>query len=138
MKALFIDNFNAFTYNLVDEFERKGFEVMVYRNDIDIKIIDGTVKKFKPDIIVVSGTGALKDAGNSVEVIRNYYEKIPILGVNLGHHCIIKAFEGSIGKAPESGWNSQKISHDDKTIFRKIENPFRAGRYNALVAVEVP
>lgn len=139
MKILFIDSSGSFTYNLIEEFEKKDCEVLVYRSDIDIKIIDGFVKKFKPNLIVISGTGALRNSGNSVDVIMNYYEKIPVFGVGLGHLCIIGAFEGRVDKAPVVAYgDSSKIKHDEKTIFKNLENPFYAGRYYSLAAVEVP
>jgi len=68
MKALFIDNFD-FTYSLADEFEKKGCEVLVYRNDADLRVIDAAIKKFKPSLIVVSGSGSIKNSGNSSEII---------------------------------------------------------------------
>jgi anthranilate synthase/aminodeoxychorismate synthase-like glutamine amidotransferase len=140
MKVLFIDNLDLFTYNLVDEFEKKDCEVLVYRNDVDIKVIDSTVKKFKPDLIVISpGSGSPKDAGNSVDTIRNYCGQIPILGVGLGHLCIIEAFEGKVNRISViSHGKLTKIKHDDKTIFKKIDNPLIAGTYNSLIATDVP
>lgn len=139
MKVLFIDSLGSFTYNLVEEFEKKDCEVLVYRSNIDIKTIDSVVKKFKPNLIVISGTGALKDSGNSTDIIRNYYERIPIFGVGLGHQCIIEVFEGRVDRAPEiANGNSSKIKHDEKTIFKNLENPFSAGRYHSLATIEVP
>ena len=79
MRVLFIDNFDSFTYNLVDEFDKRDCEVLVYRNNIDMKIIDAAIKKFKPNLIVISpGPGTPKKAGISKEIIANYHEKIPI------------------------------------------------------------
>ena len=140
MRVFFIDNFDSFTYNLVDEFEKRNCEVLVYGNNADIKMIDSAIKKFKPNLIVIcSGTGAPKDAGNSMGVIRNHYEKIPVFGVGLGHLCIIEVFGGNVDKSIEivSGKPS-KISHDGKTIFKKLESPFKAGRYYTLAGVEIP
>lgn len=140
MKVLFIDNLDLFTYNLVDEFEKKDCEVLVYRNDVGIKVIDSTVKKFKPNLIVISsGSGTPKDAGNSIDIIRNYCGQIPILGVGLGHLCIIEAFEGKINRISVLGHGKlTKIKHDGKTIFKKIDNPLIAGTYNSLIATDVP
>ena len=140
MKVLLIDNFDLFTYNLVDEFEKKECEVIVYRNDTDIKIIDSVVKKFKPGLIVISpGAGSAANAGISVEVIQTYQGKIPILGIGSGHECIIEAFGGSVGRSSVVvHGKTAKINHDGKTIFKKMNNPFIAGRYNSLSASEVP
>ena len=96
MNVLFIDNFDSFTYNLIDEFQKRDCEILVYRKNIDLKIIDNAVKKFKPNLIVISsGAGMPKDAGNSMDVIRNYCQKIPVFGVGLGYHCIIQVFFGN-------------------------------------------
>jgi len=130
MRVLFIDNF-GFTYNLVDEFEKRDCEVLVYRNDADMKVIDNVVKKFKPKLIVISGYG--RDAGNSIDVIRAYQGQIPIFGVGFGSECIIEAFEGKVARSPAIlHGKTTKIEHDDKTIFKKIDNPFVAGVYNSL------
>src|SRR3990172_8923770 len=118
MKALFIDNFD-FTYSLADEFEKKGCEVLVYRNDADLRVIDAAIKKFKPSLIVVSGSGSIKNSGNSSEIISAYHGKIPIFGIGVGHHCIISLFDG-------------------KTIFKKIENPFQAGMHSLMVGSDIP
>ena len=140
MKVLLIDNFDLFTYNLADEFEKKECEVMIYRNDTDIKIIDNAVKKFKPNLIAIaSGSGNAANAGACVEIIQAYQGKIPILGIGLGHECIIEAFGGSVGRSPViAHGRTAKITHDGKTIFKKMQSPFIAGRYNSLAASEVP
>ncbi|MEA2037592.1 MAG: aminodeoxychorismate/anthranilate synthase component II [Nanoarchaeota archaeon] len=140
MNVLFIDNFDSFTYNLVDEFEKRNCEVLVYRNNVDIKVIDPIIKKFKPKLIVISpGPGTPRQAGISKEIIQTYHEKIPILGVCLGHQCIIDVFEGRIDKAVETiHGKPSKITHDKQGIFNGIENPFQAGRYHSLVGYEIP
>ena len=139
MKVLLIDNFDLFTYNLADEFEKKECEVMIYRNDTDIKIIDNAVKKFKPNLIAIaSGSGNAANSGACVEIIQAYQGKIPILGIGLGHECIIEAFGGSVGRSPViAHGRTAKITHDGKTIFKKMGS-FIAGRYNSLSASDVP
>src|SRR3989338_3736335 len=140
MNILIIDNFGLFTYNLADEFEKKECEVIVYRNDTDIKIIDNAVKKLRPNLIVIApGSENTANAGVSVEVIQAYQGKIPILGIGFGHECIILAFGGSVGRSSViAHGKTAKISHDGKTLFQKIGIPFIAGRYNSLAASEVP
>ncbi len=140
MKVFFIDNFDLFSYSLVDEFEKRNCEVLIYRNDVDIKAIDNAIKKFRPNLIVISsGPGNVNGSGNSVEVIQNYCGQIPIFGVGLGHLCIIEAFEGKIGRSPViSHGKTAKIKHDGKTIFKKISDSFIAGTYNSLSASDVP
>src|SRR3989344_1735818 len=102
MNAIIIDNYDSFTYNLVDEFEKRGCPVTVYRNSIAFSIFKKMVDKKKPGLIVVSpGPSSPKDAGISIEAIRFYASKIPIFGVCLGHQAIIEAFGGVVGRAPE-------------------------------------
>lgn len=140
LAVLFIDNFDSFTYNLVDEFEKRNCEVLVYRNNVDIGTIDSAIKKFKPKLIVISpGPGTPRRAGNSIQVIQRYHKNIPILGVCLGHQCIIEAFEGSVSRAMEIvHGKSSKIVHDNEGIFKGIENPFQAGRYHSLAGLDIP
>ena len=140
MRVLFIDNFDSFTYNLVDEFEKRGCEVQVYRNNTDMKIIAKVVKEFKPKLIVISpGPSTPKSAGNSIAIISEYAEKVPIFGVCLGMQCIVEAFDGKVDRCSEivHGKPSQ-IQHDGETIFRDLENPFQSGRYHSLAALDVP
>jgi anthranilate synthase/aminodeoxychorismate synthase-like glutamine amidotransferase len=140
VKVLFIDNFDSFTYNLVDEFQKRDCEVLVYRNNIDIKIIHQAIKKFKPSLIVISpGPGTPKEAGISKEIIQIYHEKIPIFGVCLGHQCIIEVFGGRVDKAVETiHGKPSRINHDNIGIFKNLENPFQAGRYHSLVGYDIP
>ena len=140
MKVFFIDNFDLFTFNLVDEFEKRDCEVIVYRNNVDTKVIDNVIKKFKPHLIVVSsGPGNVMNSGNSIDVIRNYCDNVPIFGVGLGHECIIEAFGGKVDRSPILlHGKTSKISHDGKTIFKKIQIPFKAGRFNSLAGTDVP
>lgn len=140
MRVLFIDNFDSFTYNLVEEFQKRKCDVLVYRNNAEINVLDKAVKKFNPNLIVISpGPSSPKDAGNSIDIIKNYSKKIPIFGVCLGHQCIISAFGGKVDKASETMHGKcSKIFHDGKTIFKNLENPFNAGRYHSLAGLEIP
>lgn len=128
---LMIDNYDSFTYNLVQYFGELGEDVKVFRNDeITIKEIE----KFAPQMIVISpGPCSPREAGISVEVIRYFAGKVPILGVCLGHQSIGYAFGGEIVKAKcLMHGKTSLIFHDGKTIFRHIENPFEATRYHSL------
>ena len=140
VKVLLIDNFDSFTYNLVDEFQKRDCEVLVYRNNIDIKTIDQVIKKFKPNLIVISpGPSTPKNAGISEDIIRNYHQSIPIFGVCLGHQCIIEVFGGRVDKAVETiHGKPSKITHDKIGIFKGLENPFQAGRYHSLAGYDIP
>lgn len=130
---LMIDNYDSFTYNLVQYLGELKQRTAVYRND---KVDIDTIKKLQPDYIVISpGPGRPKDAGISKDVIRAFAGKIPILGVCLGHQCIAEVFGGKITSAKRlmHGKTSQ-ITHNNKTIFKGISNPFEATRYHSLIA----
>ncbi|OIO39532.1 MAG: anthranilate/aminodeoxychorismate synthase component II [Candidatus Omnitrophica bacterium CG1_02_46_14] len=129
---LMIDNYDSFTYNLVQYFGEMGQELKVFRNDAIT--IEG-IRKLKPSRIVVSpGPGSPKDAGISKAVIKAFGAKIPVLGVCLGHQCIGEVFGGKIvgAKRLMHGKTSQ-VFHDGKGLFKNIDNPFVATRYHSLL-----
>ncbi|MCX7769792.1 MAG: aminodeoxychorismate/anthranilate synthase component II [Proteobacteria bacterium] len=128
---LMIDNYDSFTYNLVQYFGELGEDVRVYRND---EITLKEIENLAPEMIVISpGPCSPKEAGISVDVIRHFAGKVPILGVCLGHQSIGYAFGGEIVKAKcLMHGKTSLIFHDGKTIFRHIENPFEATRYHSL------
>ncbi len=129
---LIIDNYDSFTYNLVQYLGELGADLKVYRND---KITLNQIKTLKPQKIVISpGPGRPEDAGVSVDVIKELSGKIPILGVCLGHQAIGYAYGGKIIQAKKlmHGKTSQ-IYHNKKDIFKNLKNPFDATRYHSLV-----
>ena len=129
---LMIDNYDSFTYNLVQYLAEIGQEVKVVRNDqISIKEIN----KLNPQYIVISpGPCTPKEAGISLELIEAFKGKIPILGVCLGHQSIGQAFGGKIIHAQTiMHGKTSKISHNNKGVFSSIKNPFIATRYHSLV-----
>jgi len=140
MKVLMIDNFDSFTYNLVDEFEKRNCEVEVYRNNIGMGNFEKIINETKPNLIVISpGPSHPKDAGISIDVIKKYSGKIPIFGVCLGHQCIIEAFNGKVDGASEVlHGKPSRVVHDKKSIFKNIESPFQAGRYHSLAGIRIP
>lgn len=139
MKILFINNSDTFSYNLIEEFKSRNCEILVYKNDVEFKLMNNVIKKYNPNLIVISGCGSIKNSGIFKELIIEYHEKIPIFGVGLGHQCIIEAFGGRIDKAAEFvNGNSILVNHDDKTFYKKISNPFKAGNYNLLFGVDIP
>src|SRR3990167_2407122 len=129
---LMIDNYDSFTYNLVQYFLELGEEVKVYRNDA-ISLKD--IAKKKPSKIVISpGPCTPHEAGISVSVIKRFAGKIPLLGVCLGQQSIAAAFGGKIVHAQRlMHGKTSKIFHDGRTIFQGIDNPFVATRYHSLV-----
>jgi len=129
---LMIDNYDSFTYNLVQYIGQLGGVVAVHRND---RISLDEIQGLKPDAIVLSpGPCTPKEAGICIEVIRRFGAAIPILGVCLGHQAIGYAFGGEVVRAERimHGKTSQ-ISNDGRTIFQGLPNPFIAGRYHSLI-----
>ncbi|NTW71615.1 MAG: aminodeoxychorismate/anthranilate synthase component II [Eubacteriaceae bacterium] len=129
---LMIDNYDSFTYNLVQYIEAIGPEVKVVRND-EITIAD--IKKIRPDVIVISpGPGTPDEAGISLEVIREFKDKVPILGICLGHQTIGQAFGGKVvtAKAPVHG-KVHKVYHNSRGVFQGLPNPLKVTRYHSLI-----
>ena len=129
---LMIDNYDSFTYNLVQYFGELGETIEVFRND---KISVSEIEKLDPEVLVISpGPGKPKDAGISLEVIHYFKGKIPILGVCLGHQCIGEAFGGKIVSAPRLMHGKiSLIHHTGSDIFHDLPNPFEATRYHSLI-----
>ena len=129
---LVIDNYDSFTYNLVQYLGELGQDVRVYRND---KITLKEIESLKPEKIVISpGPCTPKEAGISVDLIKQFAGKIPILGVCLGHQSIGYALGGEIIHAKKlMHGKTSMINHDGKTIFKNLPNPFEATRYHSLV-----
>ena len=129
---LMIDNYDSFTYNLVQHLGEIGEEIKVFRND---KVTIKNIEELKPERIVISpGPCTPKEAGVSVDVIKYFAGKIPILGVCLGHQAIGAAFGGDIIRAPRlMHGKTSMIYHDGKTIYEGLPNPFEATRYHSLI-----
>src|SRR5919201_5279618 len=129
---LMIDNYDSFTYNLVQYFGELGEDVRVYRND---KITLEQIEALHPQRLVVSpGPCTPKEAGVSVEAIRHFSGRVPVLGVCLGHQSLAVAFGGEVIRADRlMHGKTSMIEHDDRTIFRDLPNPFEATRYHSLV-----
>ena len=129
---LMIDNYDSFTYNLVQYFGELGADVCVHRND---QITLDEVIKLNPERIVISpGPCTPNEAGISLEVIKHFADKVPLLGVCLGHQSIGQAFGGKIVHAGEiMHGKTSMIHHNNKGVFAGLENPFVATRYHSLV-----
>ncbi|MFH1678166.1 MAG: aminodeoxychorismate/anthranilate synthase component II [Candidatus Omnitrophota bacterium] len=129
---LVIDNYDSFTYNLVQYLGELGQNLRVYRND---KISVAGIKKLKPQRIVISpGPGRPEDAGISCQVIREFSGNVPILGVCLGHQCLGFVYESRIVQADRlMHGKTSFIYHKNKGIFKDIPNPFEATRYHSLI-----
>ncbi len=132
MKLLMIDNYDSFTYNLVQYLGELGVEVIVRRNDaIDV----AGARALKPDAIVISpGPRTPAEAGISVPILRELAGELPMLGVCLGHQCMGEAFGGKVVRAARlMHGKTSPIVHDGRTIFAGLSNPFEAMRYHSLL-----
>jgi anthranilate synthase/aminodeoxychorismate synthase-like glutamine amidotransferase len=129
---LMIDNYDSFTYNLVQYFGELGEDVRVYRND---KITIDAIESLRPQRLVISpGPCTPKEAGLSVDAIRHFAGRLPVLGVCLGHQSLAVAFGGEVIRAERlMHGKTSMIHHDGKTVFRDLPNPFEATRYHSLI-----
>ena len=130
---LVIDNYDSFTYNLVQYLGELGATVEVRRNDR--VTLDEIENQLRPERIVISpGPGTPNDAGITLDVIQRFAGKIPLLGVCLGHQAIGQAFGGKVIRAPElMHGKASEVCHDGKTIFAGLNDHFLAGRYHSLI-----
>ncbi|HEX9643717.1 MAG TPA: aminodeoxychorismate/anthranilate synthase component II [Acidimicrobiia bacterium] len=137
MRVLVIDNYDSFTFNLVQYLGELGAEPIVVRNDV---MSPAEAATLAPDRLVISpGPGIPEDAGYSVEFVTTLGMQMPTLGVCLGHQAIAVAFGGSVGRAPEPRHGKvSQISHDDRGVFAGLANPFVATRYHSLAAISLP
>lgn len=128
---ILIDNYDSFTYNIVQYLQCLDQEVLVYKHD-EINIQQ--IKNLNPNHIVISpGPKSPSEAGISMEVIKNFYQHVPILGVCLGHQCIAQVFGGSIIRSSQIfHGKTSKISHNNQKLFLNIPNLFEATRYHSL------
>lgn len=129
---LMIDNYDSFTFNIVQYLGQMGEDVRVYRND---KITIDEIKKLKPQGIFLSpGPCSPREAGITVDVVREFHTTVPIMGICLGHQSIGYALGGEVVRADRIMHGKiSPINHDGKTIFAGLPNPFTAGRYHSLL-----
>ena len=133
VNILLIDNYDSFTYNVVQGFAKQGANVMVYRNDaIDVataKTLDAT------HLVISPGPGRPEDAGVSLDFIAAFAERIPMLGICLGHQCLVSHFGGEIVRAERlMHGKTSMVKHDNKSVYEGLSEPFQAGRYHSLCA----
>ena len=133
VRMLLIDNYDSFTYNLVQAFAAMGASVMVYRNDA---ITVEESERLEPTHLVISpGPGRPEDAGVSLEMIGAWAGKLPILGVCLGHQSIVQQHGGEIVRAERlMHGKTSMVKHDGESIYAGLSNPFEVGRYHSLCA----
>lgn len=141
MKIYLLDNFDSFTYNLVDQFRSLGYQVIIYRNDVDAdfiaaKLLNETV----PAALVLSpGPGAPHEAGSLMDLIGKVAGKVPMLGICLGHQALVEHYGGKVERAQQvvHGKASPTI-HNGQDIFADLPSPLPVARYHSLVATHVP
>ncbi|MHC4737667.1 MAG: anthranilate synthase component II [Planctomycetota bacterium] len=129
-KVLFIDNFDSFTYNLVDDFCKRDCQARVYRADTDLEELKQLADEFGPDLLVISpGPGTPDTAGVSLSVVDYFKDKLPVF----------QYFGGKIGHAPvPMHGKPSRVTHNQEGIFAGVENPLQAGRYHSLCVMELP
>ena len=136
-----IDNYDSFTFNIVETFERLGCKTEVWRNDISVEIAMSRLCNLGiPTMLVISpGPGAPSEAGNCIELIRRAAGMVPILGICLGHQAIVEAFGGTVGRANQIvHGKTSNMELLNPSIFTGIDSPMTIGRYHSLVAHELP
>ncbi|QIZ75871.1 aminodeoxychorismate/anthranilate synthase component II [Ferrimonas lipolytica] len=136
-----LDNFDSFTWNLVDQFRSLGYPVTVYRNDIDAKVLaDKLLAQVNPGVLVLSpGPGAPHEAGCLMELISLCAGKLPMLGICLGHQAMIEHYGGKVGRAAQlMHGKSSPMQHNNSALFAGLPNPLQIARYHSLVGLEIP
>jgi len=133
VRLLLIDNYDSFTYNLVQGFMVLGAEVLVYRNDA-LSVV--AAEALAPTHLCISpGPGTPQQAGVSIDMIRAFAGRVPVFGVCLGHQAITVAFGGQVVRAPRlMHGKTSPIEHDGRGVFRGVANPCEVGRYHSLIA----
>ena len=136
MKITMIDNFDSFTFNLVDYFRRLECAVRVYRNDIPVDIVASS----EPDLLVFSpGPSTPANAGNLLAYIDHFHQRVPLFGVCLGHQAMIEYFGGTLRVLPRPYHGKQsEIDHHGRGIYADLPSPLPVGRYHSLVGDRIP
>ncbi|WP_299788494.1 aminodeoxychorismate/anthranilate synthase component II [uncultured Shewanella sp.] len=141
MKLYLLDNFDSFTYNLVDQFRSLGYEVVIYRNDLDADFIADKVlnETDRAALVLSPGPGAPHEAGCLMELIEKLAGKVPMLGICLGHQAMIEHFGGKVERAAEVvHGKASPTYHRQEGIFQGLPSPLPVARYHSLVATHVP
>lgn len=137
---LLLDNLDSFTYNLVEQLRNKNNNVLIYRNNVNIKIILNSINKIKNPILMLSpGPSTPKNAGCMLNLINEVKGKIPIVGICLGHQAIVEAYGGIIGYAGEIfHGKASLINHDGLEMFEGLPQPLPVARYHSLICNKIP
>lgn len=138
MRVLILDNYDSFTFNLVQYLGELGADPEVVRSDVLPP--EEAFERFSPDRLVISpGPGVPEEAGYSVDYVKTLGERLPTLGVCLGHQAIVVAYGGAVRRAPEvRHGKTSEIAHDGRGVFAGLPSPFTATRYHSLAAFDLP
>ncbi|CAM3030583.1 aminodeoxychorismate/anthranilate synthase component II [Vibrio diazotrophicus] len=136
---VFIDNFDSFTYNLVDQFRSLGHQVTIYRNHIAADTIQNAVEALEQPVIVLSpGPGAPSEAGIMPEILKRLKGKVPMIGICLGHQAIVEAYGGTVAGAGEIVHGKvSMMEHQNHALYQGLPSPLAIARYHSLVATHV-
>ncbi|HLB53587.1 MAG TPA: aminodeoxychorismate/anthranilate synthase component II [Gemmatimonadales bacterium] len=141
LRVVFVDNFDSFTWNLVDEFARRGIAVEVWRNTAPAKLVLARARQDGPGLLVLSpGPGTPAEAGSCIELVRLAAPAgVPVFGVCLGHQAMVEAFGGTVGPAGEVvHGKTSRVRHEGGPLFEGVPSPFPVGRYHSLAATRLP
>lgn len=140
-RILLLDNFDSFTYNLVDELRNLNFDLQVYRNSVDADFLATQLRQHHQDTLLMlsPGPGAPDKAGNMVQLLSLIAGQIPVLGICLGHQAIVQHYGGTIIRAPKAvHGKTSLVSHNGEAGFEGLPNPLPVARYHSLVAGSMP
>lgn len=137
---VFIDNFDSFTYNLVDQFRSLGHQVTIYRNHIAAEAIEAAVAKLENAVVLLSpGPGAPSEAGSMPQLIQRLKGKVPMIGICLGHQAIVEAYGGTVAGAGEIIHGKvSMMAHQNHPTYLGLPSPLAIARYHSLVATMAP
>ncbi len=137
---LLLDNFDSFTYNLVDQLRTFGHHVVVYRNNLPVETLTERLSSMENPVLMLSpGPGAPADAGSMPALLKAMRGKVPIIGICLGHQAIVESYGGIVGQAGEIlHGKASAISHDGQAMFSGLPNPLPVARYHSLVGSNIP
>ncbi len=137
---VFVDNFDSFTYNLVDQFRSLGHSVTIYRNNISAERIEQAVNELENPVVLLSpGPGTPSEAGSMPELIQRIKGKVPMIGICLGHQAIVEAYGGTVSGAGEIVHGKvSMMEHQNHATYVNLPSPLAIARYHSLVANKVP
>ncbi len=137
---VFVDNFDSFTYNLVDQFRSLGHSVTIYRNNISAERIEQAVNELENPVVLLSpGPGTPSAAGSMPDLIQRMKSKVPMIGICLGHQAIVEAYGGTVAGAGEIIHGKvSMMAHQNHAIYDNLPSPLAIARYHSLVATKIP